>query len=80
MTQHAVFPQIQSIDKIIAVPVVIQRQVPQIQMVSKTEGPEPVLPFQEEIEETIKFFPVERISERNGDHIVDVPADDEGRK
>ena len=36
------------------------------------ESPEPVLPFQEEIDETIKLFPVERIPERNGDLIVDV--------
>ena len=33
---------------------------------------EPVHPFQEENDETIKLFPVERIPERNGDHIVDV--------
>ena len=35
---------------------------------------EPVPPFQEEIDETIKLFPVERIPERNGHHIVDVPV------
>ena len=34
---------------------------------------EPVPPFQEEIDETIKLFPVESIPERNDDHIVDVP-------
>ena len=33
---------------------------------------EPVPPFQEEIDETIKLYPVERTPERNGDHIVDV--------
>ena len=37
------------------------------------ESPEPVLPFQEEIDGTIKLFPAEHIPERNGDHIVDVP-------
>ena len=69
VTVHALFPQIQYLDKVIAaVHVVVQQQVPQIQMVSKTESPE------EEIDETIKFFPVERIPERNGDHIVDVPV------
>ena len=35
---------------------------------------EPVPSFQEEIDEMIKLFPVERIPERNGDHIVDVPV------
>ena len=35
---------------------------------------EPFPPLQEEIDETIKLFPVERIPERNGDHIVDVPV------
>ena len=35
---------------------------------------EPVLPFQEEIDEMIKHFPVERIPERNGGHIIDVPV------
>ena len=38
------------------------------------ESPEPVPPSQEEIDETIKLFPVERIPERNGDHFVDVPV------
>ena len=35
---------------------------------------EPVHPYQEEIDEAIKLFPVERIPERNGDHIIDVPV------
>ena len=34
---------------------------------------EPVPLCQEEIDETIRLFPVERIPERNGNHIVDVP-------
>ena len=35
---------------------------------------EPIPPSQEEIDETIKLFRVERILERYGDHIVDVPV------
>ena len=35
---------------------------------------EPDPPSQEEIDVTIKLFPVERIPERNGDHLVDVPV------
>ena len=43
------------------------QQVPLIQMVPKTvKVPSPY--------ETIKLFPVERIPERDGDHIVDVPV------
>ena len=77
--------QTQYINHAAAVLVVIQRQVSQIQLVLKTESPagaahripavdEPVPPFQEEIDEMIKLFPVERIPERNDDHIVDVPV------
>ena len=45
MTKHVVFPQIQYIDKVIAVvPVVIQRQIPQSQTVLKT-GKAPLAQF-----------------------------------